>query len=307
MPALSDRSFNPQAWRKLALVAVGLGVLVALILASRWAFEAYVETPRLLDRRFDDPPGRVGMASTMVADLKERAVPTLIADLASEQPQRRSKAVELLSSIDDPRVVPTLAKVLKDPDLGVRMAALGGLARTGKAEAAAVLWPLTESHDDFLRMRAYVALGVVGMPADADRLLTKELPQFQGQERYVVAWAAGRILRRIELNDPKRYVAAAKSPETDEDSQRIQAQVDAALAEIDAGRDLALNAKRLDELTDLGFSTWDVAHQVGAQVLAVTGPMSLRRAGGSRELGPTKLPQGKLELKRPELKGPGQL
>lgn len=306
MPALSDRSFNPQAWRKLALVAVGLGVLVALVVLSRQAYEAYVETPRLLDRRFDDPPGRVGMASTMVSDLKERAVPTLIADLESKDAQRRSKAVELLSSIDDPRVVPTLAKVLKDPDLGVRMAALGGLARTGKAEAAAVLWPLTETQDDFLRMRAYVAIGVVGTPADADRLLTKELPQLQGQERYVAAWAAGRILRRIELNDPKRYVPAAKNPETDEESRAMQAQVDAALAEIDAGRDLAVNAKKLDELTDLGFSTWDVSHQVSAQILAVTGPMALRRAGGAQDLAPAKVPHGKLELKRPELKARGE-
>lgn len=299
MPALSDRSFNPGAWRKLFLVAVGLAGVAGLVWLSSWVHQTYVEAPRLLAKRFEDPLGRVGTTSVLVSELGPAAVPTLLQDLRSKSPAERSKAAELLSTIDDPAVAPALGKALQDGDVGVRLAALGGLARTGKTESAQHIWPMAESPEDLLRLRALVALGVVGSQADADRLLDKEFPRVQGQERYVVAWAGGRILQRLERNDPKGYVPAAPTPVSDADAERIQAEVNAVLAALDAGKDVRANAKRLDVLTDIGFGTWDVPHQVAAQVLAVNGPIALRHVGGSLEMAPPTPAASRLQLQRP--------
>jgi hypothetical protein len=103
----------------------------------------------------------------------------------------------------------------------------------------------------------------------------------------------------LERNDPKGYVPAAPMPESDADAVRIQAEVDAVLAALDAGKDVRVNAKRLDTLTDIGFGTWDVPHQVAAQVLAVNGPVALRHVGGSEDMAPLKPAAGRLQLQRP--------
>jgi hypothetical protein len=303
MPALSDRSFNPKAWGKLGLYAIGLGIVAVLVWSSSIFFEKFVENPRLLAKRFNDPVGRVGMTSTRIAHLGAAAVPTLIGDMASGSAAERSKSLELLSGIDDPRVVPTLAGALKDQDAGVRLTALAGLGRTGRAEAAATLWPLTQSDDDMLRLRAIIALGLCGNEADQAKLI-KAAEATQGQERALFAWAAGRVVRRVQslkLNADKPeiagYVPPAPEYTSDEQIHARQVDIDVLLADIEQGKDLLTNGVKLNELTDVGFATWNQGHQIAIQVLAVRGPeRALSPGGDALALEPVKPTAQKLQL-----------
>ena len=303
MPALSDRSFNPKAWGKLGLYAIGLGIVAVLVWASSVFFEKFVENPRLLDKRFHDPVGQVGMTSTRIAHLGAAAVPTLVADMGSGAPAERSKSLELLSGIDDPRVVPTLAGALKDGDIGVRLTALAGLGRTGKLEAAQALWPLTQSADDLLRLRAIVALGLCGGEADVAKLVAAALAT-AGQERALLAWSAGRVQRRLQslkANADKPeiagYVAPAPEYTSDEQIHARQVDIDMLLADIDAGKDIAKNGVKLNELTDVGFATWNQGHQIAIQVLAVAGPeKALAPTGDALPMEPVKPTAQKLQL-----------
>lgn len=287
MPALSDRTFNPQAWAKLGLVAVGLAAIAGLVRLSMWAHERYVEVPRLLSQRFDDPPGHVGDMTTRISHLGTLAVPTLLADLDGKDAVHRSKALELLSTLTDPRVVPALGKSLQDKDTGVQLAAIAALARTGLPAAAEQLWPVLDRTDDLTRLRATIALGLCGTHADAQRLLT-ELGKAEGIDRAAQAWAAGRIERRIAHGDVHGYLRAAPVPSDNVDARRIQDEVDAARVALDAGRDIAAQAAHLSELTDLDYATWDYGHQLGAQLLALGGPLALHAAGGADALAPPK-------------------
>lgn len=302
MPALSDRTFNPKAWARLGFVAVGLGVVGMLVWGSMILHERVIEAPRLLEQRHDDPPGRVGTASTRISRLGDQAVPTLLEDLKGGSPLKRAKSLELLSTIDDPRVVPALGAALQDKDITVKLAALSGLGRTGKPEAAKAIWPLTDRDDELVRLRAVAALGLVGGPDDAKLLLQKAL-EVTGHERYLMAWAAGHIERRQQSVQAgkKGYVAAAPMPQDDAAAAKLQADVDAVHAELDAGRDLAKNGLRLAELTDLSFSTWDFGHQITLQGMAVMGPRAVRLGGDAAdEIKPPPPTQRKLQLADPQ-------
>jgi len=295
MPALSDRTFNPKAWAKLGVVSLGLGAMAGLVWLSMWAHEHYVEVPRLLAQRFDDPPGHVGDSTTRVSHLGALAVPTLLADLDGEDPLHRSKALELLSTLKDARVVPALARGLRDADSGVQLAAISGLARTGSPDAAQPLWAVLERTDDLTRLRATIALGLCGSHGDAQRLL-RDLLKAQGTDRAAMAWSAGRIERRIAHGDVHGYLRAAPTPSSPEDARRIQNEVDAVRVALDAGRDVAAQGQRLSELTDLDYATWDYGHQLAAQLLALSGPLALHAASGADVLAPPKPTERHLDL-----------
>ena len=295
MPALSDRTFNPGAWAKLGVVSLGLGALAGLVWLSMWAHERYVEVPHLLAQRFDDPPGHVGDSTTRISHLGALALPTLLADLDGSDPAHRSKALELLSTIKDERVVPALGRALKDKDVGVQLAAISGLARTGLASAAQQLWTALERTDDLTRLRATIALGLCGTHADAQRLLT-ELKKADGTDRAAMAWAAGRIERRIAHGDVHGYLRAAPVATSPEEARRIQDEIDAVRVALDAGKDVAAQASMLSELTDLDYATWDYGHQMAAQLLALGGPLALHAAGGADALAPPKPTERHLEL-----------
>lgn len=294
MPALSDRTFNPKAWARLALIGVALLAVAGLVWASSVYHRDQIEAPRLLEQRFNDPPGRVGPSTSQVSHLGKRAVETLVDDLKSEKADERSKALELLSTIDDPRVIPALGAALGDRDLGVQVSALAGLARTRKTAGAVYVWPLLQRNDPFIRQRAMVTLGLVGSRADAEKLL-KTLPEFYNLERYLLAWSAGRILRRLELGGPTGYLAPPPDPGDDEGLARIHQEVLGLHAALDALQDVRATAMRLSALTDVNFATWDYAHQISAQVIAVGGPLALLR-GVESELTPPRPTQRRLEL-----------
>jgi hypothetical protein len=294
VPALADRSFNPKAWARLGLVALGLAAVALVVWATTFWHEDAVEVPRLLEKRFEDPPGRVGNTTTRISKLGAKAVPTLVGDLKSTTVSERAKALELLSTIDDPRVVPALASALQDADTGVRLTAMAGLARTGKREAAKALWTLVENPSDLIRLRALVALGLTGGPDDAAKLLA-DLAKVTGHERYVQAWAAGRIHRRAVAQNG--YLPAAPDGMDDAAEQRIQGEVDTVLQALDKLEDPLGNAKKLSQLTDVAFATWDQGHQLAVQTLAVLGPLAVRRSTGESAVAAPPPTQRALDLK----------
>jgi len=280
MPALDDRTFNTKAYLKLALASVALlAVLLTIILIYR-AYQSGVEDPRMLRDRFDDPPGQSGLASVRVAAMGERAVPTLLDDLRSSSPDRRAKAIELLGAIDDPRVIPALAELVASTDVSSQLAGIAALARTGKADAAARIWPLVQSKDDIVRLRAMVAVGLCGGPDDLPKVaaLVREAAD---TDLPVAAWSLGHLQRRLDsLAAHKRgVVAPAPEPTDDADGRRIQAEVDETLRSLAGAADPAPIAKKLASLTDLDFTRGDFGHTIALQVIAVGGPRQIRAIG----------------------------
>ncbi|MSQ84504.1 MAG: HEAT repeat domain-containing protein [Myxococcales bacterium] len=277
MPALSDQSFSPKAYAHMAVVGLALLALLGLVVFVYFAYQKSVEDPRLLRSRFDDPPGQMGMSTVRVSAMGDRAVPTLLEDLRSHSAERRTKAMELLGSIEDPRVIPALARLVANPDISVQLTAMAALARTAKAEAAVPIWLLASSRNEIVRYRAWVAIGLCGGVADQHRMLA--LAQEIGDtDRYVLAWAIGHMQRRFDslATGNKGYVSAAADSGEDAEVARVQAEVDATLQQIDQGIDLPQASKKLAELTDGEFARGDFGHQIALQVLAIAGPRQWR-------------------------------
>lgn len=298
MASLGDRSFNITAYGRMTAVAVGLLAVLAAAGGAVWWYERNVEAERVLRDRFRDPQGEAGIATARVAKLGEQAVPVLAEDLKASDPQRRYKAMEMLGAIDDPRVVPTLAELLKDPDIGVRLSGMAALARTGRAEAFAKLMPLTQSTEDLERWRAIVALGLVATPSEYPQL-EGAIGKANGLDRTLFGWALGHAQRRQEsLKAGHRgIVLAAPAPVDEADSIRIMAKLAEINADLASGKDLRATSKQLAELTDISFSGWDVGHHIALQVMAVGGPAQWRAAQVPDEL---KAPTGVI------LKGEGR-
>lgn len=294
MPALSDQSVSPKAYGKMTLVALALLGLLGLVVALYFVYQSQVEDPRLLRSRFDDPPGQAGLTTVRIRAMGERAVPTLLEDLNSSNAERRSKAMELLGSIDDPRVIPALGELVARQDISSQLAGVSALARTGKPEAAARVWPLAQSNDDIVRVRALIALGLCAGQADLPKVLAATKAAGD-TDKYVWAWTLGHLQRRLEIGagNPLARVPEAPSPVDDADSARIQSEVNETLRRIDTEADPSAAAKRLAELTDLNFSRGDFAHAVSLQVLALAGPRQIRSAN---------LPEGKPLPVAPALK-----
>jgi hypothetical protein len=276
MASLRDQSFNREAWLKLGGIGALAGLLAGLVYLSVLAHERFVSTPRLLEDRHRDPVGHPGMTTASIAKLGAAAVDTLIADLgAGVEAGKRRKSIEVLSAIDDPRVLPALRQALTDADLGVRVAAIAGMVRHGDRAAAADLWAALEGADDWLGERLIIALGLIGAEADGARCLARANAA-RGRERQLFAWAAGQIARRATDRDKIGRLPPAPRPETEDDERRIQAEVEELLAACAAGPVTPALALALARKTAVEFGTWDIAHQIGFQTLAISGPLALR-------------------------------
>ena len=277
MASLYDQSFNKEAWLKLGLVAVAAGVAALLVYGSVEAHRRFVSVPHLLAERHQEPVGTPGRITTQITGLGAEAVDTLALDVRDhgQIAGHRRKSVELLSGIEDPRVLPLLGEALGDPDLGVRLAAVAGIARSGKAEGAALLWKAIETAEDWPRHRMIVALGLVAAGADIDALL-KRTEATRGQDRLLFAWAAGQAQRRKTDVDQVGRVPPAAPPEDDVQELKMQDDVDMLIAKINKGTDLAASCLELARATAVEFGTWNFAHQISYQTIAVYGPMALR-------------------------------
>jgi hypothetical protein len=279
MPSLRDTTFSAIAWKRLAVVAGGLATLGLIVWLSVDFHRNKVELPRLMKMRHIDPLGHAGLVTAQITGLGELAVPTLLEDLSPERPaSARSKSIELLSGIDDPRVIPTLGGLLRDKSPGVRIAALSGLARTARPEAAEVLWPQLDEPSGFFRYRAIVVLGLVVDEKGVERLYA-EARKVKSVDRYLLCWAAGYASARHELTEKFASVKVASAYDRGSEARALQTQIDEIHGALDRLEDLPVNCRRLSALTNVGFQTWDFAHQIGYQVLAAQGPISLRGLG----------------------------
>ncbi len=279
MPSLNDQSFTAKAYLRMAVVATGLLLLLGAVVLVIYWYQREVEGERTLKTRFDDPPGVAGMNTAKVAALGDRAVETLLSDMRGQDLDKRYKAMEMLGAIDDPRVVPAMADLANSSDLTNQLNGVAGLARTAKPEAAEKLWPLTTSKDETLRMRSIVALGLCGAEADLARL-EAAIAKAGEPERYLFAWSLGHLQRRLDSLKAGHsgYVQPAPVPQDEAEATRTQQAVDAALGQVDKGQDLRAAGKKLAELTDINFATWDYGHQIALQVLAIGGPRQFRSA-----------------------------
>ncbi len=297
MASLHDQSFNREAWVRMGLVAVAIVGVGGLIFGSVTAHRRMVEVPRLLEARHSEPVGNPGRVTTQIAQLGAEAVETLTDDVRDgKRPvAERRKSLEVVSGIDDPRVLPLLGEALQSDDVGLRLAAIAGVVRHGKPAGADLLWATLPKVDEWQRQRVIIALGLVAAGGDIAKLVTSATAT-SGDERVLFAWAAGQAQRRKTDLDQIGRLPPAPLPQDDDDERRIQAEVDAVLTSIAAGEAVAENGLKLARLTAIEFGTWDQAHQISYQTIAVRGPMSLR-GGGKIERDRPSGPQG-LELKR---------
>ncbi len=297
MASLHDQSFNREAWVRLGLVAVAVLGVGGLIFGSVVAHRRLVEVPRLLEARHSEPVGNPGRVTTQIAQLGAEAVETLTDDVRdTKRPaSERRKSLEVLSGIDDARVLPLLGEALQSEDVGLRLAAVAGVARHGKPAGAELLWALLPKVDEWQRQRVIIALGLVATGDHVAKLVASAAAT-SGDERVLFAWAAGQAQRRSTDLDQIGRLPPAPPPQDDDDERRIQAEVDAVLASLAAGEALAENGLKLARLTAIEFGTWDQAHQISYQTIAVRGPMALRGGARIERDRPSEL-QG-LELKR---------
>jgi len=74
----------------------------------------------------------------------------------------REALLSAMGVVGDESVMPVLKDAIKDPAAKVRLAAVGSLAKVGKADAAGALAALTADSDRGVRQAAIAALGTVG-------------------------------------------------------------------------------------------------------------------------------------------------
>ncbi len=111
-------------------------------------------------RRADDPEVFLALASAVRTAQDNRFLDELLAALLVSRPGIRSAAIEALSGLTDPRLVPGLAKIVADEkaELGARQAALYALGRSGRKEAGAALVGQLDAENEALRRTTVVAL-----------------------------------------------------------------------------------------------------------------------------------------------------
>jgi HEAT repeat protein len=132
--------------------------------------------------------GNGGEPTPSVADLDE-----ITPQLDSSDPEKVREAIDLLSVIDDPRVIPHLAELLRsgqpDPITDRALQALQGLAHP---KAIEVLTEFTKHRRTGARKRAYQALAAIDDPRIPD-LLEQGLRDPERSVRSTAALSLGEI------------------------------------------------------------------------------------------------------------------
>jgi len=127
-------------------------------------------------------------AAAALARIGAQAVPVLIEQLATDDPDLRQAVAGVLGAVADGRGVPPLTAQLADPDANVRGAAADALGKIGGAAAVGALQAAVDSDDATLRLSAVEALGALRacLPTEqiarllADRPLRRPLYRMLG-------------------------------------------------------------------------------------------------------------------------------
>ena len=118
------------------------------------------------------------------------ALEPLLAVLEDESGSKRRSVTEALAEMDDPRALEAVARMLDDPDPGVRIAALSVLGRTRHAAWAPPVMALIDHPNKYVRAGAIETLAKLG-PEDLFPTLVQALQDEEWNVRAVAAAALG--------------------------------------------------------------------------------------------------------------------
>lgn len=131
------------------------------------------DVPALIADLQSDDAEKKGKASLKLIEVGEPAGPALAEMLKSENPAHRVTAASTLFGMGPKgrAAVPALAEALADPDLDLRVAAAMALESIGPDAAPAIpaLVKALKDKEGIVRQRAVIALGNIG-PAAADAI-----------------------------------------------------------------------------------------------------------------------------------------
>jgi len=115
-------------------------------------------------------PGARNAASSALIRLGGPAVGALLPPLASDRPEVRCAAADVLGEIGDRRAALALGDLLADPNANVRVCAAEALGKVGGAYAAEALLGAAGAPDPSLRVAALDALERLGVAPPVERL-----------------------------------------------------------------------------------------------------------------------------------------
>lgn len=104
-------------------------------------------------------------------DIGPAAATSLVGLMASQNPEVRAAAAELLGRIGSAEHGRTLVHHLHDPAANVRVAIVRALGRLGGSAASEAIPQMLDDQVPYVRAAAATAVGVLGSPTDVPRLL----------------------------------------------------------------------------------------------------------------------------------------
>jgi Flp pilus assembly protein TadD len=161
-------------------------------------------------------PGYQGFAEAF--DLADRGAPgaqaalTRIVDDSSESSIARASAIERLGHFLSPKSLAVIAKALKDPDAGVRMAAVGALANSEPQTRLTLLTPLLADEVRIVRMDA--ARGLAG--ESEQRLKSEDRKRFEtALDEYIAGQQFNAERPEAQVNLANLYLVRGKADEAE--------------------------------------------------------------------------------------------
>lgn len=197
-----------RAMNRLALVLCLLGATAALAGSA----EKRAEVGRLIG---DVAEGRLGaaQAETRLAFLGQDAYAcSFVLDALRKvrDPQPRAALIEVLAqvAVPSPDVEGTLVRALAEDSLGLRMAAIRGLARARAFDQVPRLEGLLGDKLMGVRREAARALGTLARPSSAGPLLAQARAEQDPETRAAVLLALGKTAGKKELPELEKFLAS---------------------------------------------------------------------------------------------------
>jgi HEAT repeat protein len=211
---IADRNQLPQLLEALDDESIKVSQCAALAIGGMEPEVAVAAVPKLLEKLLH-PDGEVctGAADALMKVGGESALPRLLEIVADRSLDSfsRERAVEILRTIHDPKVLEALAAALKDPEVNVAREAARALSRVGDETSVGPLADALGSvKSEKLRLHIAYALGMLG-----DR---KAVPALLGALReggVELSKFAGEALLRIGARDEAgELIDVARNPQS---------------------------------------------------------------------------------------------